>query len=161
MCNDVLYSWSAIVSQLLLAGDARYRISGMYLEFENEPGGPISPPAFDRTRTISYYNALSGSSTRDFLRVPLTAYTLGTTGEGMTNNLLTLFANSVGVTGIHGKPFSSTAQSVVFGASLVAMPQAGDRTQDVLFSSLYFDTDEQQSKLSTSQVGLRWDLTLG
>lgn len=159
--NNVLYSWSELVSRLLTTGDARYRISGMYLEFQNDPGGPISPPPFDRTRTIAYYGSLAESADRDFLRVPLTASLVSSTSENRSDDLLTFFATSTGVTGIHGKPFSATAQSVVFGASLVAMPQAGDRTQDVIFSSLYLPADEQQPKLSTGQVGLRWELTLG
>lgn len=161
--NAVLYEWSAILSQLLLPGDARYRISGMYFEFQNveNPGDTVTAPAFDRTRNISYYNALNASVDRDYLRVPLTSFLLNSSAEGRTNDLLTLFATSTGSTGVHGKTFSHASNSVIYGAALVAIPDIGDRTKDLLFSCVYLPTEAQQPKLATSQVGLKWDLTLG
>ena len=33
--NLVLYQWGELVGKLLTTGDAKYRVSGMYLEFEN------------------------------------------------------------------------------------------------------------------------------
>ena len=77
-----------------------------------------------------------------------------------TNNELVFFARSSGTTGVHGKAFSYAANSVIFGASLVAYVDATDASQDLLFSSFYFDPADQQQKLATSQVGLEWDLTL-
>ena len=43
--NLVLYQWAEIVSKLLTVGDSRYRIGGMYLEFQNvaSPGTPDAP----------------------------------------------------------------------------------------------------------------------
>jgi hypothetical protein len=94
--NLVVYQWATIVAKLLATGDSRYRIGGMYLEFENtdNPGDTVSPPVFDRTRDISYYNSLSLSSNRDYLRVPITAATTSSTGSGLTDNQLTFFARS-------------------------------------------------------------------
>ena len=160
--NAVLYEWSAIVAPLLVTGDPRYRISGMYLEFKNvaSPGDTVTAPTLDRTRTLSYYNDLSTSADRDYLRVPLTSYLLNSS-QDRVNDLLTFFAVSAGSTGVHGKPFSHTHNSVIYGASLVAIPEPGDRTQDLLFSSMYLPTGAQQAKLATSQIGLKWDLTLG
>ena len=160
--NLVLYEWANIVSKLLTQGDARYRIGGMYLEFENvaSPGDTVTPPTFNRTRTVAYYNSLSSSATRDYLRVPLTATQVLSSGAGLTNNELVFFARSSGTTGVHGKAFSYAANSVIFGASLVAYVDATDASQDLLFSSFYFDPADQQQKLATSQVGLEWDLTL-
>lgn len=160
--NLVLYEWANIVSKLLTQGDARYRIGGMYLEFENvaSPGTTVTPPVFDRTRTIAYYNSLSSSSNRDYLRVPLTATQILSSGAGLTDNDLVFFARTSGTTGVHGKSFSYAANSVVFGASLVAYIDATDASQDLLFSSFYFDPADQQQKLATSQVGIEWDLTL-
>jgi len=162
--NAILYEWSAILSQLLLPGDARYRISGMYLEYRNLPGGeltPVTPPTFDRTRTIDYYAGLGDSADRDYLRVPLTSFLLSSSAEGRTNDLLTIFATSSGSTGVHGKPFSSVQASRVYGASLVAIPDPGDRTKDLLFSSVYLSGSAQPVKIQNSQIGLKWDLTLG
>lgn len=160
--NMVLYQWATLASKLLTLGESSYRIAGMYLEFENtaNPGDPVTVPVFDRTRTVDYYNSLSGSSDRDYLRVPLTASQLFSAGEGLTDNQMVFFARSQGVVGVHGKPFSFAANSVVFGGSLVAYVDATDETRDLLFSSFYFDEADQQQKLSTSQIGIEWELTL-
>lgn len=160
--NLVVYEWTQLVSKLLLTGDSRYRIAGMYLEFENtdSPGASISPPTFDRTRDVQYYNTLAGSTRRDYLRVPLTANQVLSSGLGLTNNQLVLFARSSGVAGVHGRPFASGSNSTIFGASLVAFVDATDATQDLVFSSFYFATGDQQQKLPTSQVGLEWQVTL-
>jgi hypothetical protein len=160
--NLVLYQWAEITSKLLTLGDSRYRIGGMYLEFQNvaNPGDPVSPPIFDRTRTVQYYDDLAGSSDTDYLRVPLIGSQTLSTGSGLVNNEIVFFARTSGVVGVHGKPFSYAANSVVFGASLVAFIDATDATQDLLFSSFYFDVPDQQQKLATSQVGIEWALTL-
>jgi hypothetical protein len=160
--NLVLYQWATITSQLLAVGSSNYRIAGMYLEFENvaSPGDTVSPPTFDRTRDITYYDDLAGSSNRDYLRVPLTASPIGTEGSGFSNNQIVFFARSSGSTGVHGKTFSDSVNSKIFGASLAAFVDSNDATQDLLFSSFYFDTADQQLKLATSQVGIEWELTL-
>jgi len=160
--NLVVYDWASIVSKLLTIGDPRYRISGIYLEFENtaSPGDSVSPAVFDRTRGITYYDELVSNAKRDYLRVPLTASMVQSSGSGLTNNELFFFARSSGLTGVHGKAFSYAANSVVFGASLVAFIDATDSTQDLIFSSFYFDPADQQQKLASSQVGLEWQLIL-
>lgn len=160
--NTVLYQWTEIASKLLANGTSSYRISGMYLEFENvaSPGTAVTVPTFDRTRTVDYYNELAGSSTRDYLRVSLTGVQTLSEGDGLTNNKLLFFARSSGTSGVHGKPFSDANNSVIFGASLAAFPDNNDATQDLLFSSFYFSVAEQQPKLATSQVGVEWELTL-
>jgi hypothetical protein len=157
--NLVLYQWSQIVGKLLTSGDSRYRIGGLYLEFENvaSPGSPVSVPTFDRTRDIAYYNSLSGSAVRDYLRVPLTA---ATTADEATESVLTFFARSSSSVGVHGKTFSDSVNSTIFGASLVAYVDSTDVTQDLLLSSYYFAVADQQQKLATSQVGLEWQLSL-
>jgi len=157
--NLVLYQWGEIVGKLLTTGDAKYRIGGMYLEFENvaSPGDPVSVPTFGRDRTIQYYDDLSGSGVRDYLRVPMTATTYTDEAE---QTILNFFARSSGTVGVHGKTFSDTVNSTIFGASLVAFVDSTDATQDLLLSSYYFDVADQQQKLSTSQVGLEWQLAL-
>lgn len=161
--NLVVYQWADIVAKLLANGDSRYRIAGMYLEFANvaSPGDTVSPPSFTRTRTIDYYNALAANPDVDYLRVPLIATQLSASDSNFANNLLSFFAKSSGLTGVHGKSFSAGSNSVVYGASLVAYVDATDATQDLLFSSIYLDPADQQPKLATSQVGLEWQLTLG
>lgn len=160
--NLVVYQWATIVAKLLATGDSRYRIGGMYLEFENtdNPGDTVSPPVFDRTRDISYYNSLSLSSNRDYLRVPMTAVTTSSEGSGLTDNQLTFFARSSGIVGVHGKSFSAASNSVIFGGSLVAFVDGTDATQDLIYSSWYYDPADQQQKLPSSQIGIEWEITL-
>lgn len=160
--NTVLYQWATVTAKLLTAGQANYRIAGMYLEFENvaSPGDTVSVPTFDRTRTVEYYDNLADSATKDYLRVPLTASQILSNGVGLDQNQMVFFARSSGILGVHGKPFSDAANSVIFGASLVAFVDNNDATQDLLFSSFYFDVADQQPKLATSQVGIEWELTL-
>lgn len=160
--NTVLYQWATVAAKLLTLGQANYRIAGMYLEFENvaSPGDTVSVPTFDRTRTVEYYDDLAGSATRDYLRVPLTATQLLSSGTGLSQNQIVFFARSSGTLGVHGKSFSDANNSVIYGASLVAFVDNSDATQDLLFSSFYFDVADQQPKLATSQVGIEWELTL-
>lgn len=160
--NLVLYQWAEITSKLLTTGDGRFRIGGLYLEFENttNPGDPVALPSFDRTRNVEYYNELAGSTTRDYLRVPLTASPISSAGTGLSHNQIMFLARSGGVAGVHGKPFSHASNSVIIGASLVAFIDATDATRDLLFSSFYFAVEDQQQKLATSQVGIEWVLTL-
>lgn len=161
--NLVVYQWADIVAKLLANGDSRYRIAGMYLEFANvaSPGDTVSPPSYARTRTIDYYNSLATNPDVDYLRVPLIATQLSASDGNFANNLLSFFAKSSGLTGVHGKSFSAGSNSVVYGASLVAYVAATDATQDLLFSSIYLDPADQQPKLATSQVGIEWQLALG
>ena len=158
--NLLLNQWATIVAKLLTTGDARYRIGGMYLEFSNtaSPGDPVSPPAFDRSRDINYYNDLAGSSNRDYLRVPMTGNQLLTDGADFKDNEIVFFARSSGTTGVHGKAFSDSVNSTIFGASLVAYVDNNDATRDLLLSSMYLKVADQQQKLSTSQIGLEWQL---
>ena len=160
--NLVLYQWSELTSKLLTAGDSAYRISGMLLEFENvaSPGDTVTAPSFDRSRTISYYQGLGSFPGRDYLRVPLSSAQVETSGAPYTNNSMIFNARSTGTVGMHGETFSDSVNSVIFGASLVAMVDPGDASQDPLFSSLYFDAADQQPKLPTSQIGIEWSVDL-
>jgi len=162
--NDIVYEWGAIVGRLMTEGNIDYRIGGMYLEYENvvAPGDTVAAPSFDRTRDIEYYNNLAGNAVRDYLRVPMTAHTFGSSDEDTfpKGNQPVFFARSQGTAGVHGKAFGFASNSVIFGASLVALVDAADATQDLILSSFYFDADDQQPKLATSQVGLEWELTL-
>lgn len=159
--NLVLYSWGTIAAQLLANGNAAYKIGAMFLEFENNGGATVTPPTYDRTGGIAYYNGLSSSPTRDYLRVPITAATLSTdTPSIYSNNVMTFFAQSSGVAGIHGKTFSDSVKSMVFGAALVCTPNFNDPTQDIVFSRIYFSAAGQQVKLPSSQVGVTWPISL-
>jgi hypothetical protein len=162
--NEVLYDWAKIVLKLLTEGDTNYRLGMMYLEYENvaSPGDPVTVPTFNRSGGLSYYQNLISSPTRDYLRVPMTATQITTADAVLfpNGNVGTFFSMSQGVAGVHGKVFSDSVNSKVFGGGLVASPVNGDDDQDIVFSRFYLPVSEQQVKLTTSQIGLEWDITL-
>lgn len=164
--NLIMYSWGTIVGNLLLAADRGYRVAGMYLEFENvaSPGDPAAPPSYGRGDGIEYYGDLGLSADRDYVRVALISGTLESSDEASfpEGNRPVFFAQSQGaVAGVHAKEFSESANSLVFGAALVAMRDEADSSQDLILSRFYFAEAEQQPKLSTSEVGVEWEITLG
>jgi hypothetical protein len=162
--NLVLFGWAGPAARLLAEGLSNYRISGMYLEYENvaDPDDPVTVPTFDRTGGLEYYTSLAASPDRDYLRVALTAATVESTDEAKfpDGNLMTFFAQSQGVVGANGKTFSDSVNSKVFGGALVAIRAQADAAQDIIFSRFYFPTADQQVKLPTSQIGLEWQIEL-
>lgn len=165
--NDFLYEWGTIFGNLLCRRGLNYGIGGMYIEFENvgTPGDPVSAPAFtrDADEGVAYYNALADSADRDYLRVPLIAATMDSSDPDKfpKGNRPSFFAQTIGVEGVHGKPFSDANNSTVFGGALVAFVDEADHTRDLVLSRFYVSTQKQQPKLSTSQIGFEWRLTLG
>jgi hypothetical protein len=167
--NQIQYDWGFIAAQTIGRGLFSYRIAAMYIEFENvaSPGDPVTIPTFGRDEGTEYYDDLQSSGTRDFLRVPLLQDPmLGiATGfesyftAGENGNKLTFFAQSQGTTGVHGKTFSDSVNSKVFGAALVATPTFADRTQDIIFARSYFPTAEQTLKEASSQIGISWEVS--
>jgi len=171
--NLVLYSWGHIAARQIGYGrDVNrydYSLRGMYIEFENvaSPGDPVATPAFGRGDGLEYYDDLSGSASKDFLRVglrgqPELAIEDGFSShfeDGESGNKLNIFAQTVGTVGVHGKTFSDSVNSKVFGAALIARPVLDDRTQDVLFSRAYFTTAEQTVKEASEQIGVSWEIS--
>ena len=164
--NTVLYEWAAIAAQLLTTGEKQYRISGMYIEYENvaSPGDTVTMPSYGREPAagIDYYNGLAGSPVRDYLRVPLVSAQVLSTDEVdyPKGNQPAFFAQTSGVVGVHGLPFSEANNSKVFGAALVAIVDEADATRDLVFSRFYLSTSLQQLKLASSQIGLEWKIQL-
>jgi hypothetical protein len=170
--NLILYSWGHIAARQLgfrrQAGRPDYHISAMYLEFENlaSPSSTVTVPTFTRELGLDYFNELSDSATRDFLRVPMRLEpTLGiSTGfesyftDGVDGNQLTFFVQTSGVTGVHGKTFSHSVNSKIYAATLVAAPVFSDRTQDVVFARTAFSGANQVTKEASSQIGITWDI---
>lgn len=160
--NQVQVPWGEIACRLFGDGDARYKLSAMYIEFENvaSPGDTVTAPAYDQEEGTEYYEGLSASPARDFLRVPLLAQPRKAVVPGYEGlvacNQLTFLAQSGGTEGVHGKEFSDAANSVVFGLALVAAPVWGDRTLDLVFARRYYDPAKQVPKKASSQVGVSW-----
>lgn len=164
--NTLMVSWGYAAAKLFGSGDRNYRINRMYIEFENvaSSGDLVSVPTYDEYDGRAYYDNLA--SPRDYLRVPL----IGTPEifiadgfenyftEGADGNALRFFAQTVGTAGINGRTFSDSVNSKIFGVALVAAPEDGDRTQDVLISRGYYATDEQKLKSASGQIGVGWEL---
>lgn len=164
--NLVLKEWGAIVGNALRTGDSKYRISHMYLEYQNvaSPGDPADIPSFDREagNGVAYFNSLSLSADRDYLRIPLTAtqFVSSDETEFPEGNVAIFFAMSQGMLGVHGKPYSDVVNSTLAGGALVAGIDDSDHTRDLVLSRFYLPVDEQQVKLATSQLGLEWELEM-
>jgi hypothetical protein len=159
--NSWNYTWGYLACRALGQRDIRYGIGAVYLEFENvaDPEDPVSPPATAREDTIDYYEGLSASADRDFLRIPIAITpSIGVVpgfeayfAEGQGNRLI-VHAQSGGTVGVHGKAFSDVANSKVFGIAVVGMPDRADRTKDILFARSYYAADKQQVKAPTGQI---------
>jgi len=164
--NAILYEWGAVVGNLLAKKGQQYGIGGMYIEFENvaDPDDAVVEPDFSRDadQGIDYYNDLGESPDRDYLRVPLIAAYLQSSDETKypKGNEVVFFAQTSGVEGVHGKPFSDADNSKAFGGALVAFVDEADHTRDLVLSRFYLDSGSQQVKLPTSQIGYEWRLRL-
>lgn len=179
--NQIQYSWGFIAARQLgyksQPDRPSYHISAMYVEFENQsPSAAVAGTAIDistsfpRSDSIGYYNNLSLSTDRDYLRVPMIIEpTLGVATGSETNlidmplanqfNKLTFFVQTAGTTGVHGKPFSYANNSKIYAAALVAAPTFSDRTKDVIFARTVFTAANQVTKAASSQIGITWDIS--
>ena len=163
--NAVMYDWATIVAESLRnePDGKNYSVGGMYLEFENNGGAAVTPPSFDRSGGKDYFDSLLTDPNRDYLRIGLAGSTLTSTDLTLfpRGNKLSFIAQSAGVTGVHGKTFSDSVSSRVYGGALVAMPVQADDTQDLVFSRFYFSSSgDQLIKQAGSQITLTWPLTL-
>jgi len=169
--NQVQYSWGTVASECIGKGNRNFRISAMYLEFENmsNPSNAVTAPTYERDEGLEYYQALESSGVRDYLRVPLllpagvdiaTGFESYFT-EGVNGNRLTFYSQSQGAVGVHGKVFSDSVHSKLFGVALVATPVFADPSQDVIFSRTYLTSDKQGLKQASKSLGITWRIIFG
>ena len=168
--NQTQYGWGAIAAQCAGKGLRNYKISTMYIEFENvdSPEDAVTPPTLGVEEGAEYFQSLSLSSVRDYLRVPvLTTPDLAVAagfedvfpeGEG---NKLTFMAQTAGTTGVHGRTFSDSVNSKVFGMALVSTPVSGDSSRDLVFARTYLESANQVLKVASGQIGLTWNIIFG
>jgi hypothetical protein len=168
--NQIQYAWGYIAAKQFgyrpNSERPSYHISTLYVEFENQsnPAVDISVAPFSRTVDVAYYGSLSGN--RDYLRLPIVIEpTLGVSTGYEANlpinqsaNQLTFFVQTSGNTGVHGLNFASNANSKVYAAALVASPDFGDPTKDVVFARTMFSAGNQVIKEASSQIGITWDI---
>lgn len=163
--NLTLFGWATIVGELLRGSpDGKpYNIGAILIEFENNGGAPVTPPTFTRSGGKTYYDGLSSDPNRDYLRVPVSNISLTSTDtvKFPGGNKVTFFAQTEGIAGVHGKTFSDSVQSRVYGGALVATPEFSDQTLDIVHSRFYFTVAANQLvKQAGSQLSLTWPLTL-
>lgn len=157
--NLRLYSWGTIAAQCIGLGKPEYRVSGMYIEYENTTD-PVTVPAYGRESGLDYYANLDSVPNRDYLRVPLlqdpkvdiAANYDDYFASAALGNQITCVAQSAGTEGVHGKPWSAAANSKIIGLALVAMPVFEDPTRDIIFARAYYSTDKQMPKQASGQV---------
>jgi len=168
--NQIQYTWGFLAAKQLgyrpQADRLNYHISAMYIEFENQddPETPVAAGSFGRDLGKNYYNALTGD--RDFLRVPMLVEPTGGIVSGYESllpqeqqiNKLTFFVQTAGMVGENGLPFSSAQGSKVYAAALVATPVFSDKSKDVIFARTVFDTANQVTKETSSQIGITWEI---
>lgn len=134
--NLVVYTGGDIIAKLL-GGDASYRISDFYFEYENTVGVP-APPAAARTDTVSTFLALSAP--QDFIKAPiLLPPQFSTSDVNHDFNQVTFLSVANDVVGYHGVPFGAANNSKVYGLGLVASP-TGVTTDDVLYAHFILPT---------------------
>lgn len=153
--------------QALLRQDARYVLNAMYIEFENvvDPEDEIVVSGIDKSVGLSYYSGLSGSGVKDYLRVPLHAAPRVFVGSGYEDDLReghynrgTVYAQTSGTEGVHGREYSAAANSKIYGVGLVCAPVWGDATKDVVYARAYYTGDDQLVKIASKETGVGYDV---
>jgi hypothetical protein len=163
MADIFCYEYADILTELLRgAPDGKvYRPNCVYIEFENNSGAEVTLPPLLRDDGKSYYDALLTHPTQDYLRLPLTAVMQENSDAAKfrRGNTLRFFAQTSGVAGVHGKPFSSAAQSRIFGGALVAAPVWSDATQDLVFCRFQYAGDDQPVKTASAQISITREIS--
>lgn len=150
--NDLVVSAGHLVMQAIAKRDVNYGLSVMYIEFENmeDAETPASIPDID-PNDLDYYNDLSSSPSRDFLRVlinenPTTFMVDGyetLLPEDMPNGAIMYASTGSASAGVHGKPFNAGSFSRVSGLAIAAGPDPDDRSQDILYARAYYEGEAQ------------------
>lgn len=169
--NTWQYTWGTIVGQALTPGISSPGLNIAYLEYANvvNPTDAVSIPSFKPQDGIEYYAGLAGVSGRDYLRIPIRVTPSLTVAAGYSptwfgtgqGNLLTLMFQSAGTAGVHGTPFSDSANSKLAGVALVSAPSLGDLSKDVIFARSYYPTDKQVIKPMNGQFAVEYPLLFG
>lgn len=157
-----------ITAKALLLQDPAYVLNTMYIEFENlaNGGDSITVSGIDKSIGLSYYTDLSGSGTKDYLRVALNGLPHMTVASGYDSDLRAghynqgrVYGQTAGTEGVHGKSFSSGANSKVYGIALVSAPVWGDPTKDIVYSRAYYSAGSQVLKAASKEIGVAYDIT--
>jgi hypothetical protein len=163
--NDTLRDWARVLLPFYAyqANMPITPVNMVYIEFANA-AAPIAVPTFTRTDPNAawpYYSGLSGSPTKDVLRVPITAavpFNDPSFGD-LEDNAVRFHSRSSGVEGVHGKDFLG-GTSVIMGIALVCAPDLEDWTKDIVHSRAYVEAEDQLVVPVGAQVHTEYDVVL-
>ncbi|HBT76852.1 MAG TPA: hypothetical protein DEB39_07970 [Planctomycetaceae bacterium] len=151
----ILPTASSILLRAVVPGESASgcKLDVAYLEYVNGPA--VEPPEIPATDSLDYYRRLETTPDRDYLRCFILSHTIKESG-GKT--VLALVIASDGDEGVHGKPFSATAGSKVYGLALCASQT--NRRDDILFGRHYYAIDEQLDKPENGGIMLTFELLI-
>jgi len=152
---QILPTASSILLRAVVPGETASgcKLDIAYLEYVNGPA--VVPPEIVPADSLEYYRRLDTTPDRDYLRCSIVSHAVRDSG-GKT--VLSLVVASDGDMGVHGKPFSATAGSRVYGLAIAASQTI--QRADLLFARHYFEPDEQIEKPENGGVMLTFDLHL-
>ena len=154
--NIIPYQGADVMARVL-SGDVDYKAAVILFEYQNTAGSIVIPTP-TRDEGIDYYlDTIPLTPNRDYLRVPLAAPAAFSSSDSAKydGNQASFFAISAGTQGIHGEPFSHSANSKVFGVGLAATPTPDQYTHDKLFSRSY-DGFDPVPKEDGYQIGAQY-----
>ena len=158
--KNTIMSGAADILPRVVAGDQKYKIMHMFMQFENlsDPGDSPVVPSYETTHGIEYFLNLDVHASQDILRVPvMITPSFTATSEDYEGNLVTFVAISGGFeAGEFGKPFSDANNSAVFGGALVASP-TGSVDGDIVFARNY-PTGAKVLKPAGEQIVMQWSI---
>jgi hypothetical protein len=143
-----------------ISGDSDSTVTGMYMQYKNSAPSLSTIPD---DRDTDYYFNLSGDD--GFVRVSTLANPQFSTTDStkFANNKVEFFAVSDGSNASGATVIDGTSQ--FYSLALVAMPDADDRTQDIIFSAAHLVDGAGAlapiTKYANSQIGLSWAIKFG
>ena len=171
--NKLMVSWGYVACRCLGFADPAFRISKMYVEYENISSGTIIDVSFTKfDASLNYYSGLG--TNKDYLRLDLdgdptievaSGYETyfggdnGYTEDPYDGNKLHFVARTTGTAGVNGTAFGAASDSRIYGVALVAATQGSSSSGDILVSRGYIDETDHISVSAGVQVGVTWDIT--
>ena len=135
-------------------GTSGTKLDIAYLEYVN--GSAVTKPESNASNSTGYYDRLNETPDRDFLRCAVLSHQLRENLQGRPVLFLTI--SSDGTEGVHGKPFSASAGSRIYGVTLAASQASGNISDDILFATHYYEPAEQMEKPGNGGVMLSFNI---
>jgi hypothetical protein len=167
--NARMHTAGWIIAQALRKPNSGFWLNAMYIEFENVANAEddVTTPTIDPAEGVEYYTGLDGSGDRDYLRIAIEREPSVSIAAGFEDsfaegqgNVVKFFAQTSGTEGVNGAEFSDAVNSKICGVAIVAAPDWGDPTQDVIYARKYYSAEQQRVKEANGQIGLSYTAPL-